>query len=145
MTCLPGLIFSRQQRVLLAEMRHVCRRLPDILNRPLPEAMSQLTPTADRQTRWLPPPDLTRKLADVAALLERNTTLGLCLRRSLVRYHYLRQHDLPLLVQFGAKLLPGEDGQAVTGHAWLTLHGQPYFEAEDNWRDFRVMFTWPDR
>jgi hypothetical protein len=143
LTCLPGLLLSRQRRALLAEMRRLCRQLPEILDQPLPKAMNQLTPTGP-QTSWLPSPELTRKLADLAALLERRTTLGLCLRRSLVRYHYLRQHDLPLLVRFGAKLLAGEAGQEVTGHAWLTLHGQPYFEAEENWRDFRIMFTWPD-
>lgn len=142
LTCLPGLILSRKRRVLLADMRHLCRQLPGILEQPLPKAMGQLTP-ASRQAGWLPSPESTRKLADVAVLLERHTGLGLCLRRSLVRYHYLRQLDLPLLVQFGAKLSTGVTEQELTGHAWLTLDGRPYFEAEENWREFRVMFAWP--
>jgi hypothetical protein len=123
-------------------MRHLCRQMPDILNQPLPKAMSQLAPRSSKAD-WLPSPAHTRKLADLAALLERRTTLGLCLRRSLVRFYYLQQHRLPLQVQFGAKLSHGEAGRELAGHAWLTLNGQPYFEAEENWRDFRVMFTWP--
>ena len=32
----------------------------------------------------------------------------------------------------------------ITGHAWTTLHNSPYYETDENWRNFIVMFTWPE-
>ena len=103
--------------------------------------MAQLEPQAQRP--FLPNEATTRQLADLAALLERGTGLGLCLRRSLLRYHYLRQLHLPLTIQFGAKFIGNKDDRAITGHAWLTHNGRPYHEDEANWRDFTVMLSWP--
>jgi hypothetical protein len=107
-----------------------------------PKALAALTPEPE-QKRPLPSETTTRNLADLTALLERQSPLGLCLRRSLVRFHYLRQLDMPLVVQFGVKRVSGAPQKESAGHAWLTLHGRPYYEAEENWRDFAVMFTWP--
>lgn len=159
LTCLPGLITSRRRRMLLAEMRALCRDLPHLLQQPIPQAMARLTPPP--QTAGPPSnPQIVRKLADLAALLERRSPLGLCLRRSLVRYHYLRRLNVPVVVRFGAKFVPkhgpkhrprhgpkhgpGNEEKDITGHAWLTLDGRPYFEDEENWRDFTVMISWPE-
>jgi hypothetical protein len=140
-TTLPGLLFISSERLLLNEMRAFCRHLPLVLKQPLPQAMRQLTPAAGRP---LPQQENTlRRLADLAALLERRSPLGLCLRRSLVRYHYLRQAGIPVAVRFGAKFAPGKPGPEIAGHAWLTLDEQPYYEADENWRGFTVMFRWP--
>lgn len=139
--CLPTLLSQSSQRSLLAEMRQLCRQLPALLEQPIPEAMAELTPNGDK--RPLPNEATTRHLSDLAALLERRSPLGLCLRRSLVRYHYLRQLDVPVTVHFGAKFVPGQSQRQVTGHAWLMRDGRPYYEAEENWRDFTLMFTWP--
>lgn len=142
--CVPSLLRDRRQRQLLAEMRQLCRRLPAVLTQPIPQAMVALTPTVGEKRPFFPE-TTTRNLADLAALLERQSPIGLCLRRSLIRYHYLRQLDIPVVVQFGAKLVPGKQQKEITGHAWLTLQDAPYHEAEENWRDFTVMFTWPNK
>lgn len=123
-------------------MRRLCRQLPAILQQPLPEAMARLTPDVGG-IRPLPDETTTRQLADLAALLERQSPLGLCLRRSLVRYHYLRQLGIPVVVRFGAKFVDGVQERDVTGHAWLEVNGRVYHEPEENWRGFTVMFTWP--
>jgi hypothetical protein len=125
-------------------MRKFCRQLPIILDQPIPQAMADLTPEVGEK-RPLPNETTTRNLADLAALLERQSPLGLCLRRSLVRYYYLSQLNVPLAVQFGAKLVSGQQQKEISGHAWLTFQGHPYYEDEENWRDFTVMFTWPDQ
>lgn len=139
---LPGLAAQPNQRQILTEMRQLCRQLPAILQQPLPEAMVQLTPE-EGEIRPLPDETTTRQLADLAALLERQSPLGLCLRRSLVRYHYLRQLGIPVVVKFGAKFVDGVPEKDVTGHAWLEMNGRVYHEPEENWRGFTVMFTWP--
>lgn len=141
-SCLPALLGDAGQRALLAEMRLFCRQLPAVLQQPIPQAMVALTPKNANQPALFDE-NTTRNLADLAILLERKSPLGLCLRRSLVRYHYLYPLDVPVVVQFGAKFLAGEQQKDITGHAWLTLNGQPYYEAEENWRDFTVMFAWP--
>lgn len=156
LTCLPGLLVNGRHRRLLADMRALCRQLPAILQAPLPKALAILNPPTtqppdyqttrlpDHQTTRLLDYPTTRRLADLAALLERRSPLGLCLRRSLVRYHFLRRLGMPVVINFGAKFVGGEADRDITGHAWLTLHGRPYHELDENWRGFTVMFTWPD-
>ncbi len=152
LTCLPGLLVNGRQRQLLAEMRALCRQLPVVLQAPLPDALASLIPTnqsainsqqstINKRTN----PSNIRCLADLAALLERRSPLGLCLRRSLLRCHYLRHLDVPVVINFGAKFVGGEADREIAGHAWLTLRGCPYHELDENWRGFTVMFTWPGK
>jgi hypothetical protein len=133
-------------RVMWAEMRAFARGLPDTLNQPLPEALAAHTPgTVD-----LALPEMeVRRLADAAALFERGSPLGLCLRRSLLRYHFMRRAGVPLAIHFGARFKPGLAGAGhsqgpITGHAWVTLRGQPYFEDGENYRGFAEMFVYPN-
>ena len=140
LTTLPGLLFDSRQRRLFAEMRAFCRRLPSALAAPLPQALASFTsPTSDLSL----PTSQIRRLADVAALLDRRSPLGVCLRRSLTRFHYLRRAGLPVAVQFGARFVRGKPDREIAGHAWLTLDGQPYFEDGENYRGFTVMMSFP--
>ena len=141
LAALPGLMIPARRRALFREMRNFTRSLPATLKSPLPVAMQQITP--------LPPPSgdsehVVRDLADLAALLERRSPLGLCLRRSLTRYHFLRRAGVPVVVRFGAKFVDGKPDREITGHAWLTLDGHPYHEVDENWRGFTVIITWPE-
>ncbi|MEK6575818.1 MAG: lasso peptide biosynthesis B2 protein [Chloroflexota bacterium] len=142
-TTLPALLFNHNLRLLLAEMRTFCRNLPSALKGSLPEALQQLTPAADNVLTDVGA-DYTRNMADLAALLDRRSPLGLCLRRSLTRYHFLRRIGVPVVLQFGAKFVAGKPDREVGGHAWLTLNGRPYYEADENRRGFTVMFSFPD-
>lgn len=143
LAALPGLIFSPQRRTLFREMQMFCQNLPAALRSPLPEALGRLTPAMGSGcTRDIE--NTIRDLADVAALLNRRSPPGLCLRRSLVRYHFLRREGLPVTLQFGAKFVAGKPDREVTGHAWLALDGQPYHEADENWRGFAIMFSFPN-
>jgi len=142
---LPGLLASAQQRQLLAEMRHLCRELTTLLKQPLPQAMAELELMRGERPFPLPPETQTRQLADLAALLERRSPLGLCLRRSLLRYRYLHELGVPVTVRFGAKFAPGDtpDKKKITGHAWLVLRERPYHEADENWQGYTIMLRWP--
>ncbi len=140
LTALPALAFDARQRNLLARMRAFAGHLPQMLSAPLLEVLADLTPsTADLRL----PASTIRRLADVVALLDRRSPLGLCLRRSLVRYHYLRRAGLPLVINFGARFKQGAPDREITGHAWVTLEGEPYFEEDENWRGFTVMVKYP--
>jgi hypothetical protein len=151
LSALPALLFDAHQRRLLDEMRAFARRLPRALDAPLPEALVVLTPPAGfptsdlrRPTSDLQLPSSTLlRLADLAALLDRRSPLGLCLRRSLVRYHFLRRAGLPLVLNFGARFKNGQPDREITGHAWVTLDGQAYFEDGENYRGFTVMLKHP--
>ena len=143
-TTLPTLIINPTRRSRLAQMRAFCRALPGVLKNPLPAALQSITPqAATHPASQSHEEHLTRTLADLAALLERRSPLGLCLRRSLTRYHFLRQIEVPVILQFGAKFVADRPDREVTGHAWLTLAGRPYYEADENWRGFKVMFSHP--
>ena len=128
------------QRRLWGEMRAYVRRLPALLSSPLPAVLAAQTPAAADLT--LPEPTL-RRLADAAALFERRSPLGLCLRRSLVRYHYLRRAGVPLTLNFGARFKAGQADRDITGHAWVTLNGAAYHEDGENYQDFVTMLKYP--
>jgi len=140
LSTLPGLLSSRRQRLLLHEMRALSRQLPQIMQQPLPEAMQALAPQSDKIE--LDESDV-RRLADLAALLARSLPLGYCLRRSLLRYHFLGSAGTPLGVAFGARLREGLAQRSIAGHAWVTLDNCPYHEADENWRDYHVLYRWP--
>lgn len=142
LTLLPGLMFDPRHRALFRKMRAFERGLPAALKRPLPEALRSITPPSSESLNL--GEAAVRRLADLAALLDRRSPLGLCLRRSLTRYHFLRQAGLPVAVQFGAKFVQGQPDRSLTGHAWLSLDGRPYHEADENWRGFTVMLRWPE-
>jgi hypothetical protein len=137
---LPGLLLNSQRRALLREMRALSRRLPALLKSPLPDALQAITPSPDPAGHS---EQAVRRLADAAALLDRRSPLGLCLRRSLIRYHFLRRAGVPVTVRFGAKFVNGKPDRDIAGHAWLTLNGQVYHEADENWRGFSVMLSFP--
>jgi hypothetical protein len=123
-----------------------CQSLPPVMKAPLPDVLTSLTPNDDDSRADLSPQltaNTIRNLADLAALLDRRSPLGLCLRRSLTRYHFLRRAGLPVCLQFGARFIDGKPDREVTGHAWLTLNGAPYYESNDNWQGFAVMFKFP--
>ena len=145
LTALPGLLVSPTQRRLLAEMRQFSRTLPQVMAQPLPQAQAQLTPGV-QTSEVLETSEVYRRrhLADFAALLDRRSPLGLCLRRSLIRYHFLRRANVPLSLYFGAKFVEGQADRKITGHAWTVLAGQPYHEAAADWQGFTVMLRWPE-
>ena len=146
---LPAVALSARQRRRYSEMLEFLRELPEALDRPLSEALGALTPSPSpirkerERERGSRGEAEIRRLADVAALLDRRSSLGLCLRRSLVRYHFLRRAGVPVVLQFGARFKDGHPDREVTGHAWLTREERPYYEDSQNYQGFRVMFAYP--
>lgn len=137
---LPRCLIDPHRRQLFREMHAFIRQLPIVLKGPIPQALQSITPTNSSRTDS---EQATREMADVVALLDRASPLGLCLRRSLTRYHFLRELGVPVAVHFGAKLIGGKPDRSITGHAWLTLNDQIYFEAGENYRGFSEMLTFP--
>lgn len=127
---------SSSQRRLLREIFSLGRELPQRLDTPLPEAMAALTPAA--VSAMVAPATICR-LVDAACALGAGRPLGICLRRSLLRYYFLRRAGLPLVVHFGARRL----GEAVGGHAWLTLNGRPYHENPAHVLPHTLMWSYP--
>ena len=142
----PGLLVSGRQRALFGEMRRFVGDLPAAMQKPLPRAMAELTPDGREQSGLADglAEAKVRRLADVVALLERRSPLGLCLRRSLLRYYFLRLAGVPVGVCFGARMAADQNERKVAGHAWTTFDNQPYYEEDENWRNFVVMFRWPE-
>ncbi len=145
-------LFSAKHRTLLREMRSFCESLPMKLKPSLIDGLRLIDPRSDtkennlvylRELRGEIDEDTIRNFADLAALLDRRSSLGLCLRRSLTRYHFLRQANVPVVIRFGAKFVDGKPDREIAGHAWLTLHDSPYYEADENWRGFTVMMSYP--
>ncbi|MBI1801786.1 MAG: lasso peptide biosynthesis B2 protein [Chloroflexi bacterium] len=130
-------------RRVLQEAWRLERALPHWLNAlPLPELMRRLDDEAAASRADGDPAAITR-LADAAVGLNFFSPLGLCLRRSLVRYVLLRRAGVPVTVHFGAKK-DSEAGQSrLSGHAWLTLNAKPYAERPDDYRGFTPIYSYP--
>ena len=125
-----------QRRHFVQEALALARELPDRLDQPLPVALQALTPTT--QPQFLDP-DTMRQIVDALTALGAGRPLGICLRRSLLRYYFLRRAGLPLVIHFGDRRL-GED---IAGHAWLTLDGQPYHEKPEHIWVHTLMWSYP--
>lgn len=124
------------RRSLLREALDLARRLPGILEQPLPAALAAVTPepgagTLDAET--------IRAIVDALSAFGAGRPLGICLRRSLLRYYFLRRAGLPLIVHFGAR----RKADGIGGHAWLTLHDQPFHESPESYQGFVLMFSYP--
>jgi hypothetical protein len=116
------------------------RALPAHFAEPLPQMMARLTPASAPAPL---DPDTIRRLADAVAAGHLRSPLGICLRRSLLRYYFLREAGLPVQVVFGARLKSQADGGGLGGHAWLTLHGAPYHENPADYQNFAAMLIYP--
>lgn len=133
---------SAPRRELLWRMVCFSRALPGEFDKPLPDMMAHLTPPAATQSplAW----ETIRQLADAVAVWHLRSPLGLCLRRSLLRYHFLRETDLPVQITFGARLKGEAEGGGLGGHAWLLLDGQPYCENPADYKGFVRLYTYPE-
>ena len=118
------------------------RVLPEKFDQPLPEMMARLTPESLPQPPA--PPDQIRRLCDAVAAWHLASPLGICLRRSLLRYHFLRRVGLPVQIIFGARIKDQSEGGGVGGHAWITLNGQPYHENSQDYAGFVKMYVYPE-
>lgn len=134
---------SAPKRALLARMLAFSQMLPAHFNQPLPQMMAHLTPAAPSDLQNLTPDDI-RRLADAVAAWHFRSPLGICLRRSLLRYHFLRQAGLPVSIVFGARLKGASEGGGLGGHAWLTLDGLPYYENAQDYSGFAEMYIYPE-
>ncbi len=129
-------MFQTDQRRLMHEALAFCRSLPRRLDQPLPAALQEMTPSTALQTLDT---DTIRAIIDALTAFGAGRPLGICLRRSLARYYFLRRAGLPVVVVFGARRL----GDGIGGHAWLTLDGAPYHELPQHYQTYAVMFSYP--
>ena len=132
-----------EQRALAQEMFAFERGLPPRFSHPLPEMMAGVTPNPAPPTGDLSETTI-RALADAVAAWRFRSPLGICLRRSLLRYHFLRRTGLPVVIIFGARFKTDSEGGGLGGHAWLTLHNQPYYERPQDVHGFVEMYRYPE-
>ena len=126
---------------MLAEMRRVQRSLPQRYQaQPLPDFLAELTPEdADWAGRE---EERVRALVDALAFWDRRSPFGVCLRRSLLRYHFLRRTGLPLGIVFAMRTRREGEPPGLAGHAWNILHGRPYHERAEDMAGFTEVYRW---
>ncbi len=142
---LPAAMSPTSRPILLRAWRTE-RSLPSLLDdQPLPQVLQHLgthfhSPRPDLATAI----QVTR-LADAVVALNRRVEIGPCLRRSVVRFHLLRQIGFPVTIHVGAQKMSGS-GHGTTslvGHAWLTVDGFPWEESLEAHQDYVVMYSYP--
>lgn len=135
------------RRDLLWRMVKFSRSLPRRLNQPLLAMLAQVTPdgAGPLNPPSHPPGDEVRRMADAVAAWHFRSPLGICLRRSLLRYYFLRQAGLPVQIVFGARLTGDRANRELGGHAWLLLNGAPYYEQPEDYEGFVELLRYPER
>ena len=68
-----------------------------------------------------------------------NFGMGNCLKLSLLRFIHLRRRGFNVRFHMGVK--PTAEG--VTGHAWLTLNGEPLWEKDEFLKGFKETYSYP--
>src|SRR5712692_4436668 len=93
---------------------------------------SQIAPIAD-------PGTLEKTVQYTDALLWRLSfpLRGPCLPRSLTLYYFATRCGFPVHVHCGVRRM----GEALQGHAWLSLHGKPFLEADISDCSYAVTFS----
>lgn len=130
-------------RPLIPLIRQVARELPARQEgQSLPAFLTALTP-AEVDLANVNPEQL-RRLVDALARVDRRHPFGLCLRRALLRYHFLRRAGLPLGIVFAVRIRRPHEPPGLAGHAWNTLDGRPWHEDEADYRGFTVLYRWPE-
>jgi len=84
--------------------------------------------------------DPARTIRIVDALLRRTPRQGPghCMERSLTLLHLFRRAGYPTALHFGVR----REGEGITGHAWLSLHGAPLAEPTDPHAAYAVTYTY---
>jgi len=119
------------------------RDLPSQFDQPLPQMMAHLTFEPSDSQPVLTETEI-RHLADAVAAWHLWSPLGICLRRSLLRYRFLRAAGVPVSIVFGARLKGMPEGSGLGGHAWLTLDGAAYYEWPEDYEGFVKMYVYPE-
>lgn len=106
----------------------------------LPTTLRWLTPA--RAPATADPGMMTKATQYADALLWRLAfpLRGPCLPRSLTLYYFARRYGLPVQFHCGVCRTNG----ALQGHAWLSLAGRPFLEANNPANNYAVTFSFPD-
>lgn len=94
-----------------------------------------------RMPTMLPPLEPERLLYLVRGLLHQR--IGMirpnCMKQSLMVFHYLRRWGAPVTIHFGV----AKRDEAIEGHCWIELAGQPFGERGNPRREFVQVYTSP--
>ena len=133
---------SAAKRTLLSRMISFSRTLPSRFDDSLPIMMQKLSAQSANALPYAEQDVL--HLADAVAAWHFRSPLGICLRRSLIRYYFLYEISIPVQIVFGARLKGEAEGGGIGGHAWLMLNGEAYFENPTDYKGFAKMYIYPN-
>ncbi len=135
---------SARTRAIVCEAWRLEQSLPHwFASEALPQLMQRLDREASVRTLNADASTIVR-CADAVTMLDYFSPLGVCLRRSLVRYVLLRRAGVLVVVHFGARKNVVAGHSKIAGHAWLTLAGKPFAENPQDYQGFATIYTYPN-
>lgn len=105
--------------------------------RSLPELIRALDPEADTSGDALP---VDRQVQICDAILRRLYGKDYCLPRSVILFHVLRRSGRPVRFVMGVVI---RENNALFGHAWIEMDGEPLAEAVDPRESYAVTYSYP--
>ena len=111
-----------------------------LLRVPLPTTLRWLTPVRVPATADAGMMAKATQYADALLWRLAFPLRGPCLPRSLTLYYFARRYGFPVQFHCGVCRTNG----TLQGHAWLSLSGRPFLEANNPADNYAVTFSFPD-
>ena len=69
----------------------------------------------------------------------------ICLKRSLILYHFLKKLGMNIRICFGVKLPDGKIKSKLEGHAWLVYQGDIFLERDvEMTKSYKITYCFPE-
>lgn len=140
-----GELHGGRDALLFLRVGAFAAAVPLLMRLPLPRVASLLTGPPRRIPTRRPPPsaaELERleRLVTLAPRLAHPLVRPGCLTRGVTLFWFLRRAGLDVELRFG---LDADDRDAIDGHCWLSLDGEPFLERRDPRARFAELFRLP--
>jgi hypothetical protein len=118
----------------------------------IPRLLKLLTPQNSNSGRISGPDEIIDKIEKYTLyILSRDFWIyrNICLKRSLVLYHFLREYGIHVTLCFGVRYNNegphGAEGKKMEGHAWLLHNGDIFLEknAEET-KKYKMTYCYPE-
>jgi len=144
---------SLEEVLLFVRILLLATILPLLIKRlTIPRLLKLLTPQNSKSGRISGPDEIIDKIEKYTLyILSRDFWVyrNICLKRSLVLYHFLRKYGVHVTVCFGVRYnnerFHGAEGKKMEGHAWLLYKGDIFLEKNvEETKKYKMTYCYPE-
>lgn len=135
-----GELQGARELLLLARLGAFATAVPVLMRLPLPRVAALLTHPPRRRAPSATEVERLDRLVSLAPRVAGPLVRPGCLTRGVTLFWFLRRAGLNVELRFG---LDPDEREAVDGHCWLALDGEPFLERRDPRPRFAELYRLP--